>query len=535
MRGNRTWTFFRAGGFDQVRLDSGADLLRLGELDQKLWVALACPTNGLEIDTRTLAFIDTDKDGRVRASELISAVKFAGLNLKNPDDLLKGEATLPLAAISDTTPEGKTLYASAKQILTNIGKADATSISTDDVSDPAKIFAETAFNGDGVITEISAPDEATRAVVREILDCVGSDPDRSGKPGISAEKVTAFFNEIDAYATWYAKGEADAGRVFPLGVEKTAAAAAAVAAVRVKVDDYFGRCRLAAFDPRTVQFLNRQEEEYLAVAAQDLTITAEEVAAFPLATVAVGRPLPLHGVVNPAHAAAVKTLSDVAVAPFLGSRDVLAEAEWIDLCARLAPYDAWLTEKQGLLVDKLGQARVRAIRESGVKDVLADLIAKDKALEAEATNIENVERLVRYHRDLYQLCTNFVSFRDFYDGGEPATFQCGTLYLDRRACRLCLRVDDPAKHAAMAVRAGAYLVYVECVRKATNEKMNVVAAFTAGDSDNLMVGRNGLFYDRRGQDWDATITRIIDNPISLRQAFWSPYRKFARMLEEQVA
>jgi MFS family permease len=49
------------------------------------------------------------------------------------------------------------------------------------------------------------------------------------------------------------------------------------------------------------------------------------------------------------------------------------------------------------------------------------------------------------------------------------------------------------------------------------------------------VGRNGLFYDRKGRDWDATITKIIENPISIRQAFWSPYKKFLRMIEEQVA
>jgi len=65
--------------------------------------------------------------------------------------------------------------------------------------------------------------------------------------------------------------------------------------------------------------------------------------------------------------------------------------------------------------------------------------------------------------------------------------------------------------------------------------MQVVAAFTGGDSDNLMVGRNGLFYDRKGRDWDATITKIIDNPISIRQAFWAPYKKLVRMVEEQVA
>jgi hypothetical protein len=50
-----------------------------------------------------------------------------------------------------------------------------------------------------------------------------------------------------------------------------------------------------------------------------------------------------------------------------------------------------------------------------------------------------------------------------------------------------------------------------------------------------MVGRNGLFYDRKGRDWDATITKIIDNPISIRQAFWAPYKKLVRMIEEMAA
>ena len=87
----------------------------------------------------------------------------------------------------------------------------------------------------------------------------------------------------------------------------------------------------------------------------------------------------------------------------------------------------------------------------------------------------------------------------------------------------------------MAGLAGAFLAYLDCTRPATGEKVQIVAAFTAGESDNLMVGRNGVFYDRQGRDWDATITKIVDNPISLRQAFWAPYKKFVRLLEEQVA
>ncbi len=104
---SHTWKFFRAGGFNQVVLGSGADLMNLDQLDQKLWVALACPTTGVEFDKTTLALIDTDKDGRVRAPELIAAVKWAGGLLKNPDDLLNGSATLQPGAINDAMPEGK--------------------------------------------------------------------------------------------------------------------------------------------------------------------------------------------------------------------------------------------------------------------------------------------------------------------------------------------------------------------------------------------------------------------------------------------
>src|SRR5450755_706100 len=117
MSDQHRWRFFTAGGFDQVKLESADDLRGLATLDQKLWVALACPTSGLELDPRTLTLIDTDKDGRVRASELIAAVSFACANLRTPEDLFKGSGSLPLASINDGTPEGKTLVSAARQIL----------------------------------------------------------------------------------------------------------------------------------------------------------------------------------------------------------------------------------------------------------------------------------------------------------------------------------------------------------------------------------------------------------------------------------
>jgi hypothetical protein len=127
-----------------------------------------------------------------------------------------------------------------------------------------------------------------------------------------------------------------------------------------------------------------------------------------------------------------------------------------------------------------------------------------------------------------------VSFADLYDPLKPAVFQSGTLYLDARSCDLCIRVDDPNAHAAMAALSRMYLVYCDC-RRPGGEAMKIVACMTQGDAEYLMPGRNGLFYDRKGRDWDATVVKIVDNPISLRQAFWAPYRKALRFVEDQVA
>jgi hypothetical protein len=527
---SKQWRFFRAGGFDQVKLESGADLLALDQLDLKLWVALACPTAGLEFDKATLAMIDTDKDGRVRAPELIAAVKWAGGLLRNPDDLLKGAPALRVGAINDSTAEGKLIANFGRQVL---GKAESDSITLDEAGAAAQTFAAKPFNGDGIVPADSAGDETTKALINDIIACLGPDTDASGKPGVSQAKVDQFFSDAAAYSDWWKKAEGDKA-VLPLGLN-TPAAAAAIKTAKAKVDDYFARCQLAAFDSRAMNALNREEKEFVALAAKDLTVTATEIAGFPLARVAAGRSLPLGQGVNPAWAGVVAALRTDAVEPLLGDKTVLTEADWTTLVAKLAPYDAWSSTKPGSAVEKIGLKRAREILAGKGKETLTALIAKDKAEEGHAQAVGGLNRLVHYQRDLNKLCHNFVSFQDFYGRKEKAIFQAGTLYLDQRSCDLCLTVEDAGKHAAMAALAGTYLAYCDCFRKGTGEKLQIVAAFTGGDSDNLMVGRNGIFFDRKGRDWDATITKILDNPISIRQAFFAPYKKLVRMIEEQVA
>jgi len=212
----------------------------------------------------------------------------------------------------------------------------------------------------------------------------------------------------------------------------------------------------------------------------------------------------------------------------------LTEDDWQQIIAGFDAFVSWQAEKAGTAVEALTLDGVRAILSDDYKNKLIALVEKDKELEKEAGNIILVDQLVRYYRDLYQILNNFVTFADFYAPDAEAVFQAGTLYIDQRSCNLCIKVTDMAKHNTMASYSGICLLYCDCISRGTNEKMTIVVGLTDGDVDNLTVGRNALFYDKKGQVWDASITKIIDNPISIRQAFWSPYRKVAKFISTQV-
>jgi hypothetical protein len=525
-----SWSFFQAGGVNQVVLRGGDDVARLRELDQKLWVALACPTKGTEIDEKTLALIDDQNDGRVRAPEILAAVEWSSKVWKSLDVLFEKGETLELAKLDDKSPEGKAVLLSAKRILRDVGKKDAKEITLEDVEAMEKAFVETRFNGDGVVPESAAETEDDKAAIRDVIAALGSLPDRSGQPGVDQKTLDAFFAAATDLVAWELDGGGET--VCPLGAD-TGAAVDALVAVEAKLVDYFARTRLAAFDARASVALGVGEAELAGLAPRELSLTDAAIEKLPLAAIEPGASLRNDDRLNPAWAPRVAALFERVVRPLLGERDALGEAELALVRDKLAPYREWLAKKPTGPVAALPIERLHALVEGDVKARLDALVTEDLALAPEYEKITAVEKAIRFRRDLVRVLRNFVNFADFYSK-KGASFQAGTLYLDGRSCDLVIYVNDAAKHAALAGLSKAYLAYCDCTR-APDQKMSIVAAFTAGDVDNLMVGRNGIFYDRKGKDWDATITRIVDAPISVGQAFWAPYKRLVRLIEEQVA
>ena len=520
------WNFDNIGGCSRVRIASGQDIAHLEELDVKMWTVLSCPVKGLEIEEKSLKYMDRDADGKIRVNDVISVAKWMTGALKNPDLLLEGKDWVNIEDIDVENAVGLKLSKAAKQILFNLGK-EGERISLADTADSAAIFAKTRYNGDGVITVASTDDAAEKEVIAAAIESTGGTMDRSGEMGVTAAQLEQFYTELKAYSDWCA-AEVSA----PFG-DKTDAVIAAYQALDAKMKDYFMRSRLAAFSPDSTSALDVQTSRIEAISSENLLSKGDEIASYPIARITGKEELDLTASINPAWVAPFNVVKEAAIE---AGKKTLTEADWVAIGAKFAAYTAWKAAKAGISVEKLTIAKVNEMLKQDKKQALLDIVAQDLALKEEAENIELVDMFLHMLRDFYRLLRNFITFNDFYEKSKEvsAIFQSGTLIIDQRACRFCMKVSDMGAHNASAASSGMFLVYCDCTTKTSPAKLQIVAAITVGEVGNLIVGKNAVYYDNAGVEWDAVITKIVDNPISIAQAFWSPYRRMSTVVENLI-
>ena len=517
------WEFQNVGGTSRVKIRKGADIANLDKLDKKLWTVLSCPVNGLEIDNTSLSYIDADGDGKIRVSDIITTSKWITSAIKNYDLILEGKDYICIDEFDVASDLGKNLHSSAKQILENLGKGE-NMISIADAADMTKIFAQTRFNGDGVITENSSDEAADKAAIAAAVATFAGTMDRSGAIGVNADIIGRFYGALAAYDAWK-KAEVEA----PFGAD-TDAVIAAYNALDAKVKDFFMRSKLAAYSPASAEKLDVQASQIESISAANLSEKGDEIAQYPIARV-TGKPeINLSEPVNPVWAAQFNTVIKAA----LPDNTTLTEADWAAVGAKFAAYTGWKGSKAGAEVEPLGYEAVSSLLADNRKDALMELVAQDLALAAEADNIAQVLKFLYIFKDFYRLLRNFITFDDFYAKDKCAIFQNGRLIVDQRECRMCMNVLDMGKHNASAATSGMFLLYCDCTTKFGASKQQIVAAVTVGEIGNLMAGKNAIYYDNKGVEWDAVITKIVDNPISVKQAFWSPYRRMATVVENLI-
>ncbi len=498
------WKFFKTAKLVQVSIQNGEDVANLLELDKKLWTVLSAPVDGLRMDEKTLKFIDSDGDGRIRAPELLEVIEWLKLRLKTLDSLFDKDVdvsnpSLSFDAVNDSTEEGKALLKALKDITLQNGKSDATSIQLSDVVAIDNVFKGTPFNGDGVITELSTTDADAIEVIQAIISVCGAALDRSGKDGITQEKIDQFFADSASYIAWHDAFDNDKSISF-LG-ENTASAAAIFKKVEEKIDAYF-------------------------TPPEDM----------PLVTDAPDPALPLTSGIHPLWVDSFREFAEKVASPILGENEVteISRHQWATIKAKFAPYFAWLEGKQGAAVEAIDREKlIKWLDGDKMKAALTELVQKDLALSNVYDQLVDAEKVIRLCTYLGEFICNYVNQARLYNPETPAVYQVGTLYIDARACTLAFHVDNEGAHSALAANSKCCIVYAKLTRPNSAPK-SICAVVTAGTTSALFAGRHGLFYDRDGNDWDAVITKIVPSQVSLREAFWAPWVKMFNTIAEQA-
>lgn len=523
------FNFFCAGGVEQLSIRNAEDLAAVEALDPKLWLAISMPTADICFDARTLSLIDSDNDGRIRVPEIKAAVAFVRENFSDFSSFFAGETAFPLTALKSESP----LFPTAQKLLDDAGNTDG-KISAEAVQSAFSSFDAHPFNGDGLLSLASANGNADIENLLKDLFAVFGD---EAAAGISPAHAEAFVAQAKAAIAWHEIGESDAKNILPIG-EKTAEAFAAIEAVRVKAEDFFARSRLASYDGSATESLNPSCSAIAQLAQSEITSDASK--AFPLAHIRSekGVPvLPLADGVNPAWLSELTDLRDKALVPALNLSEKpasITETQWRELLAKFAAYATWIARKPTGNILTFSVERLREIVAQNPVETLAPLFERDNAEAPLRSALENLERLCLYSGNLLSLLRNYVSFADFYTLSPETTFIAGKLYIDSRECSLCICVKDANAHAALAGKSNCFIAYCKCTRPSDGKAITIAAVLGDGDSDFLAVGRNGVFVDKDGNDWDATVIKIVEQPISLRQAVWAPYRKLARFVETQI-
>ena len=454
-KGNYKWQYCSLGGTKRVCITRGEDIAHLAELDQKLWTVLSCPVKGLELDERTLDLIDYDRDGEIRAEEVITAANWLCSVVKDKNAILLGHDYIDLADFNTDNEEGVQMRDCASELLKIMG-LEKTTISLPELNEFLANY-----------------DENSQKELESNLE------------NLSVSKNPYGANSDDAVS--------------------------AVDAIRDKVTDYFLRCKFIQFHDDCAVALDVSAEKVAEISEKNFATNIEEISKYPLSKPRADALLPINEGINPAWQSQFAKVKELVLDVDYPGKETITEAEWNAVVAKIDEYIAAKDEE------------TKAINEG-----------HDEKLENEHDVIKPLERLLHLYRDFYTLLRNYVAMVDFYNKDIPAVFQAGQLYIDSRRLDLCLKVGpDVAKHIDNSELSDMFLIYCKCVSRVKNETMNIVAVLTSGDINNIRVGKNAVFYDNQGQDWDAVVTHIKENPISVREAFWSPYRKFGRWCKEK--
>jgi hypothetical protein len=222
---------------------------------------------------------------------------------------------------------------------------------------------------------------------------------------------------------------------------------------------------------------------------------------------------------------------DVA-APATGAPEQLSDAAWRELSARAEAVLDWQAGFDASPVR--GMVEELPTLADGELAVIEAASQADLALKDELDAISELERLILYQRWLLPFANNFISMPDLYSSKRRALYERGSLVLGGRKYTLSVLAPSRAAHSALTSQGTTCILYVKVAPKDGADGYEVAVPVTRGYSALLEVGKRGIFYDVEGKEFDAIVTHVVRQPVSLWEAMTMPFQRIGRFISSKV-
>lgn len=513
--------FIKLGKSYQLCIDTPEALKQIVNLDESLWAISSAPTSAYLMDKAFLDYVDGDKNGRIRTDEIKGVVKWCLDTLTDVSCFAEPIPEIQTKLIDDASADGPGLKVTIAYVAEQY-KTDGEVTSLDNVRLCMKELRSKPLNGDGVVVPESSQDAEISAYIAAAIKATGGTPDISGAQGVNVPQLEAFRDAIKAFLEWQKNGAVD-GPAMPLGVA-TPKAWDTMKKYEEQIDKFFLVARFRDFDPaNSARFIS-------ASAAADSA--GDALGAAPIAKPDDAGALPLTGSgINPIYRGVINELIAAVIEPVLG-KDItaLTEADWNKVKSTLAPYGAYLASKQGAIVEGLAHDDLVKWTSEKYHAAIVELAKIDEDIANRAAALNKLEKLILCRMHLIEFVNNYVNLSKLYNPKATALFECGRAVIDGRWFNMAIPVTDTNAHSNVAKGSGIFIIYLDVIPNDKTPTLKVAMPATSGTRGNLAVGKRGVFFDLKGNEHDAVITKIIEAPISLYEAMLAPFKKVGEFL-----
>ena len=524
----------RFGKGYEVKISKAEDLTAILELEASSWTATNVTAKMIHCDPVFLEYLDIDKNGRILCFEVKQAVRWLTTALQDLSEMMVGSDVLTPEAVNRESDVGRMILEGAEFVSAAEKGVPEAAVTLSEVRRKKHLMETTSINAQGIVLPSAVRDKETAEFIKDVISTMGGVLHPSGREGIDESRIQAFFHQAEAYLQWEAESP-----LKPLG-DATEAASAVFLELSDRMDEFYLLCQKVSLE----RHLPDRSFPVTDEGADGNRTFNENLTAF-LETSPISEPkeeptLHFAGYINPFYREKLSELKSSVIDQLLEEEvSELTAENWERIKEKMTPYCEWIsrmpaeTDGSGDGIPELGSEKLRLYTDKKYLRASNILIEKTKKVRQHFEKILLVEKTILYQVWLLKLVNNFVNFSDFFDLERRALFEEGTLIIDGRKLNLALLVENRTAHAFIAANSNMFVIYAE-VQPPNGEKFEIAAPVTAGTKGNLFIGKLGIFRDIDGGEFHAVITQVIDNPISLKEAFFAPWKRLRRFVTEKV-